>query len=307
MPAAAHRRLSGSTTKEDLDMGSDIPFCDPVPEDLQCGICMGPCNDPCVTEECGHLFCRGCIHMALERKKDCPICRIPLTVDQVRKDVRTQRKITSLNVHCKYRRSSGCSWRGVLSDYERHAEKCDHALVSCPFAMHGCEANVTRRSLPEHLQTEITSHLLLANTAILRLQEEQLTLQQELEIHQRCDQRFIWVIPNFVLKKAPVYSRKFSAKRHTWYLGVDFEGPDQHAGVYLFAEGHSKRVDFKLILFNQDPRKDKKHSVNDWTVEYKGKGWGPLKFIDRANLSGTGYLVNGCVRIAAEIEGEPFD
>ena len=62
--------------------------------------------------------------------------------------------------------------------------------------------------------------------------------------------RFIWVIPNFESKRGPVYSRKFTAKTLQWYLGVDFEGPDQHAGVYLFAEGHSRRVDFKLILFN---------------------------------------------------------
>ena len=47
------------------------------------------------------------------------------------------------------------------------------------------------------------------------------------------------------------------------------QGPEQHAGVYLFADGHNKRVDYKLILFNQDPRKDKNHSVNDWTAEYK--------------------------------------
>ena len=42
-------------------------------------------------------------------------------------------------------------------------------------------------------------------------------------------------------------------------------------------------------------------------ISIQGKGWGPLKFIDRPNLSGTGFLVNGCVRLAVEVEGYPFD
>lgn len=132
-------------------------------------------------------------------------------------------------------------------------------------------------------------------------------ITQELELLHREDYRFVWIVPNFETKKGPLYSRKFLAKGLMWYLGVDFEGPDQHAGVYLFAEGHSKRVDFKLVLYNSDPGKDKIHIVNDWAPDYKGKGWGPLKFVDRANLSGTGFIVNGCVRIGAEIESEPFD
>eukprot|EP01061_Rhynchopus_euleeides_P010509 TRINITY_DN1997_c1_g1_i2.p2 TRINITY_DN1997_c1_g1~~TRINITY_DN1997_c1_g1_i2.p2 ORF type:complete len:305 (+),score=104.89 TRINITY_DN1997_c1_g1_i2:250-1164(+) len=296
---------AGMPLKEDVDQ--EIPFVDVVPEDLQCGICFGPCLEPHVTEECGHLFCKGCVSTALEVKSECPICRVSVTQDQVRKDVRTQRKIAGLHVFCKYRKAGGCTWQGVLSDLERHAEKCDHALVPCPFTAHGCDMTVTRNSLAEHLQTAMSSHMVLAASALTRLQEEQLTLQQEIEILQRHDQRFIWVIPNFMYRKAPAYSRKFTAKSHQWYLGVDFDGPDQHAGVYLFADGHNRRVDYKLILFNQDPRKDKNHSVNDWTAEYKGKGWGPLKFIDRPNLGGTGFLVNGCVRLAVEVEGLPFD
>eukprot|EP01060_Flectonema_neradi_P005442 TRINITY_DN1362_c1_g1_i1.p1 TRINITY_DN1362_c1_g1~~TRINITY_DN1362_c1_g1_i1.p1 ORF type:complete len:303 (+),score=32.37 TRINITY_DN1362_c1_g1_i1:34-942(+) len=299
----SHRRSCPTLLRET----EEPPFIDPIPEDLNCGICMSASMDPYVTEECGHLFCKACIHTALDRKKECPLCRVPVGYDGVRKDVRTARKIASLHVYCKHRKNGGCAWRGALSDYERHSEKCEYAPVPCPFAIHGCEVHAIRRTLSEHLQTNAMHHSLLTCSAITRLQEEHLTLQQELEILQRHDQRFIWVVPNFGSKKSPVYSRKFAAKRHQWYLGVDFEGPDQHAGVYLFAEGHTKRVDFKLILFNQDPKKDKKHHVNDWTIEYKGKGWGPLKFIDRANLVGTGFVVNGCVRIAAEIEGEPFD
>jgi len=286
---------------------TDVPFCDPVPSDFQCGICLNAARDAVVTEECGHLFCKQCLSTALERKKECPVDRMALTMEQVRKDVRTQRKIAALPVFC-FNKKSGCSWKGCLSDLERHSEKCEFANVKCPFTPHGCDAVVTRKTLADHIQTNVASHLLLLCNALVKLQEDNIAVQQELDISvQRNDDRFIWVIPNFESKRGPVYSRKFTGKGLLWYLGVDFEGPDQHAGVYLFAEGHIRRVDFKLILFNIDVQKDKIHTVNDWSTDFKGKGWGPLKFINRNNLEETGFLVNNCVRIGVELESEAFD
>ena len=149
-------------------------------------------------------------------------------------------------------------------------------------------------------------HMSLTSSVLTRLTEENIALQQEVELLQR-DDRFVWVIPHFEQKRAPLYSRKFMCKAHYWYLGVDFEGSDDFAGVYLFAEGHTKRVNFKLILYNADSSKDKVHVVNDWAVDYKGKGWGPLKFVNRSLSVQTGFLVNGCIRIGVEIEAQPFE
>jgi len=285
---------------------ADIPFVDAVPDDLQCGICFSAAIDPVVTEDCGHLFCRECILTALERKKECPIDRLPLTVTDIRKDVRTLRRIHSLTVYCVNKKQN-CTWSGAYSDLDRHVERCEFATVKCPFSVHGCDVVVSRKTLPEHMATGTNSHLMLLCAVTARLLDENTALQQELDILQRDDMRFIWVITNFEAKRGPVYSRKFSGRGTMWYLGVDFEGPEQHAGVYLFAEGHQKRVDFKLILFNQDPTKDKVHIVNDWAADYKGKGWGPLKFINRSNLGNSGFIVNGCVRIGVEIETDPFE
>ena len=284
----------------------EVPFIDTIPEDLQCQICLGASIEPVVTEECGHLFCRECITVALERKKECPVDRQPLTYTELRKDVRTDRKIHALTTAC-YHKKQGCPWKGAYSDLERHSERCDHATVKCPYAVHGCETITTRRTLQEHITTNMHQHLAFVCGALTKLSEEHVALQQEVELLQRDETRFIWVIPNFEIKRGPVYSRKFTGRGAQWYLGIDFEGPDQHAGVYLFAEGHTKRVDFKLILYNVDHTKDKVHMVNDWANDYKGKGWGPLKFIDRANLTGSGFIVNGCVRIGTEIDSEPFE
>ncbi len=284
----------------------EVPFAEPVPEDLQCGICLQAATDPVVTEDCGHLFCRDCIATALERKRECPIDRQPLTINQVRKDVRTLRKVMSLQTYCLNKRS-GCNWVGSYSDLDKHVDRCDYSTVRCPFAPHGCDAAVTRKTLAEHLSGSVPQHLMLMCQVTARLLEDNAALQQELDLIQRDDQRFVWVIPNFENKRGPVYSRKFCARGLMWYLGVDFEGPDQHAGEYLSAEGHQRRVDFKLLLLNVDPARDKEHSVNDWHPDYKGKGWGPLKFIDRLTIAQAGFVVNGCVRIGAEIEGDPFD
>eukprot|EP00997_Jenningsia_sp_PLL12_P004690 NODE_1955_length_1026_cov_100.370522_g1587_i0.p1 GENE.NODE_1955_length_1026_cov_100.370522_g1587_i0~~NODE_1955_length_1026_cov_100.370522_g1587_i0.p1 ORF type:complete len:317 (-),score=110.59 NODE_1955_length_1026_cov_100.370522_g1587_i0:76-984(-) len=284
----------------------EVPLADPLPEDLQCSICLHVATDAVVTEECGHLFCKLCITTALERKTECPVDRSPLTQDQIRKDVRARRRIQALAVWCHNRRG-GCTWKGCYSDLERHYDKCDFATVKCPFTPHGCDAVVTRKALAEHTQGNMMHHLVLLCASLSRFQEENTALRQALDIVQRPNERFIWVIPNFESKRGPIYSRKFTAKHLQWYLGLDFEGPDEHTGVYMFAEGHNRRVDFKLILFNSDPCKDKVHTVNDWSPDFKGKGWGPLKFINRSNLVDTGFLANGCVRIGVEVESDPFE
>jgi hypothetical protein len=288
------------------DVTVEVPFVDAVPDDLQCGICFGAALDPAVTEDCGHLFCRECILTALDRKKECPIDRLPLTPNDIRKDIRSMRRIHSLSVTC-YNMKQGCAWSGCYSDLERHAERCEHATVKCPFNVHGCETVVSRKTLQAHLAADANAHMMLLCAVTARLADENVALQQELAIVQRDDVRFIWVITNFETKRGPVYSAKFCGRGVMWYLGVDFEAPELHAGVYLFAEGHQKRVEFKLILFNQDAARDKVHSVNDWSADYRGKGWGPLKFIDRSNLASSGFVVQGCVRIGVEIDSDAFE
>lgn len=283
----------------------EVQFVEPCPDDLQCQICFSVAREAVVTDECGHLFCQICIATALEIKPQCPMDRNPLTWQQVRKDVRTQRRIAALQCYC-FHKGHGCTWVGEFGDLESHTEKCEHSPVDCTFAPHGCDAVVTKRNLAEHIATNVVSHLSLISRSMATLMDDNVAQQQELELCRRED-RFIWVIPRFENRQGPLYSRKFCAKGLQWYIGVDFESPDEHAGVYLFAEGHSRRVDFKLILYNADPKKDKIHEVNDWALDYKGKGWGPLKFIDRASSFQSGFMVNGCIRIGAEIDGEPFE
>jgi hypothetical protein len=284
----------------------DVQFVNSVPEDLVCGICLAAAQDAVVTEECGHLFCRDCITQAMVRKKECPVDRTPLSLDHIHKDVRSQRKIKELVVFCP-QKGLGCAWTGAYSDVERHVPKCEFTAVACPFESHGCNVQCSRKQLGEHINTGSQHHLVLLCASMIRMQEDMLTLTQQLEIHSRHEKQYIWVIPGFDTKRGPVYSPKFMQRGFMWYLGVDSEGPDQHAGVYLFAEGHNRRVDFKLTLFHSEESRDKVHMVSDWRKDYKGKGWGPLKFIDRANLASSGFVSNGCIRVGLRMECDAYD
>jgi hypothetical protein len=173
----------------------------------------------------------------------------------------------------------------------------------------GCPAEVTRGSIGEHMDSTTTlhAHMALLLRAVTRATEDNAVLRQEIDLMRRDTHSFVWVIPHFDTRRGPMYSRKFNARGHLWYVGVDFEGPDHYAGVYLFAEGHNKRVEFRLVLLNAVGARDRVHTVSDWAIDYKGKGWGPLKFIDRSTIAQNGFLVQGSVRIMVELLGEPYD
>lgn len=324
---------------------------DACPEDLECQICRDVADAPVVTDVCGHLFCSDCINRSLAEKAVCPMDRRPLAPSDLRKDVRSQRRIHSLACKC-HNHTTGCAWTGTIGDISHHLLSCEFNPVSCPFAQHGCQTtSIPRHALAEHIQTSMSVHLLLVSENLSKLWDDHRALQQELDLsvqrsrddvvtalahHQSGGAfssttgvnggfqsssrkpsvgtpvpnvfRFIWVIPSFSTKRSdPVYSREFFAKGYRWYLGVDFDEMDDHAGVYLFAEDHAMRANFKLILFHSDPSKDIVHVVSDWTVQYKGKGWGPLKFVDRRAIQNHGYIDKGCIRIGVEMDGEPYE
>ena len=44
---------------------------------LRCPICWDTAQQPAHTE-CGHTFCTRCIKVALQAKKECPVCREPV-------------------------------------------------------------------------------------------------------------------------------------------------------------------------------------------------------------------------------------
>jgi hypothetical protein len=56
----------------------------PPPEEpkFTCPICMCPFTEEMSTK-CGHIFCKGCIKMAISRQGKCPTCRKKVTAKEL--------------------------------------------------------------------------------------------------------------------------------------------------------------------------------------------------------------------------------
>ena len=60
---------------------------DRIGRELQCRICMAAYDDAMVTR-CDHYFCASCIASSIQLKKQCPLCKAPVTRRELRVDER---------------------------------------------------------------------------------------------------------------------------------------------------------------------------------------------------------------------------
>eukprot|EP00668_Euglena_longa_P029251 GGOE01036596.1.p1 GENE.GGOE01036596.1~~GGOE01036596.1.p1 ORF type:complete len:356 (+),score=84.51 GGOE01036596.1:141-1070(+) len=288
-----------------------VTFVDPVPEDYLCHICLNAARDAMVTEQCGHLFCKECITRAIDIKAECPIDRLPLTSDLIRKDIRAQRRIQSFKVYCS-NRESGCSWMGDLSNFPGHLSNCDFCIVKCPFEEVGCSAVVTSKTYDRHMESAALAHSLVMCKAITTLKAECAQLRSCNTAYQRMlllsldSDYFLWSLPDFKQRHGAEVSKIFKAKGLNWYMKVDFDESLQYSALYLYASAHAKRVTFEFLLFNVDAAKDEVLHIDDWHPDFKGKGWGNKRFIDRLALAASGFVIDGRVTVGVRIVSEPF-
>ncbi|MEE6505090.1 hypothetical protein FKM82_005437 [Ascaphus truei] len=114
---------------------------------------------------CGHRYCSLCLSWIVRNNKRpiCPKCKEDepaslnedcfLTEERAFSDAAINKEISELKVHCV---TSGCSWSGVLKDYEDHESFCDYALIPCHT---GCGRMVLRRQLADHLERECSNNM----------------------------------------------------------------------------------------------------------------------------------------------------
>ena len=94
-----------------------------VSEDLICSICMTLPVEPVLTP-CEHLFCKSCIHQALEGQSQCPVDRKPCNSHQIFDLTGMLYRIWSdVKVKCG-KHGEGCAWTGSIADYASHAKVC---------------------------------------------------------------------------------------------------------------------------------------------------------------------------------------
>ena len=83
---------------------------------------------PVIVAPCEHLFCRGCISQALERRCECPVDRQDVEdLEALKKGTLMYRVWSAIPVKCGNHES--CAWTGSVGDYSNHADICLEATA----------------------------------------------------------------------------------------------------------------------------------------------------------------------------------
>ncbi|NXR42477.1 TRAF2 factor, partial [Zosterops hypoxanthus] len=107
---------------------------------------------------CGHRYCSACLTWIVRNNKNaiCQKCKEEdpntlgeeslLAEERAFGDAAINKEISELRVHCV---TLGCSWSGIMKDFEEHQSLCEYALIPCHT---GCGHMVMRRKLADHLE-----------------------------------------------------------------------------------------------------------------------------------------------------------
>ncbi|NXY15457.1 TRAF2 factor, partial [Atrichornis clamosus] len=107
---------------------------------------------------CGHRYCCACLAWIVRNNKNaiCQKCKEEdpntlseeslLAEERAFGDAAINKEISELRVHCV---TLGCSWSGIMKDFEEHQSLCEYALIPCHT---GCGHVVMRRKLADHLE-----------------------------------------------------------------------------------------------------------------------------------------------------------
>ncbi|NXH19119.1 TRAF2 factor, partial [Bucco capensis] len=107
---------------------------------------------------CGHRYCSACLSWIVRNNKNaiCQICKEEdpntlseeslLAEERAFGDAAINKEISELRVHCV---TLGCSWSGIMKNFEEHQSLCEYALIPCHT---GCGHMVMRKKLADHLE-----------------------------------------------------------------------------------------------------------------------------------------------------------
>ncbi|KFV73407.1 TNF receptor-associated factor 2, partial [Dryobates pubescens] len=107
---------------------------------------------------CGHRYCSACLSWIVRNNKNaiCQKCKEEdpstlseeslLAEERAFGDAAINKEISELKVHCV---TLGCSWSGIMKNFEEHQSLCEYALIPCHT---GCGHVVMRKKLADHLE-----------------------------------------------------------------------------------------------------------------------------------------------------------
>ncbi|XP_042642406.1 TNF receptor-associated factor 1 isoform X4 [Tyto alba] len=149
---------SSSPDENEFPFGYPTNICEDVPD--QKYLCSN-CNNilkKALQTLCGHRFCSACLSWLVRNNKNaiCQKCKEEdpstlsegslLAEERAFGDAAINKEISELKIHCA---TLGCSWSGIMKNFEEHQTLCEYALIPCHT---GCGHMVMRKKLADHLE-----------------------------------------------------------------------------------------------------------------------------------------------------------
>ncbi|TRZ15187.1 hypothetical protein HGM15179_011898 [Zosterops borbonicus] len=144
--------------ENEFPFGYPTSICEDVPgQKFLCSNCNNILKKALQTL-CGHRYCSACLTWIVRNNKNaiCQKCKEEdpntlgeeslLAEERAFGDAAINKEISELRVHCV---TLGCSWSGIMKDFEEHQSLCEYALIPCHT---GCGHMVMRRKLADHLE-----------------------------------------------------------------------------------------------------------------------------------------------------------
>ncbi|CRG99683.1 conserved Plasmodium protein, unknown function [Plasmodium relictum] len=123
-------------------------------ENFICSVCLDLCDTPVITL-CNHICCYKCMYYSLLHKRNCPICKQIIRINNLKKiSGKRKREYEELRIkcylcgnkmkiknhkkhlnECEYRKCKnyilGCEYYDKKNKIKLHEELCEHRLISC--------------------------------------------------------------------------------------------------------------------------------------------------------------------------------
>ncbi|OPJ67641.1 TNF receptor-associated factor 1 [Patagioenas fasciata] len=149
---------SSSPDENEFPFGYPSNICEDAPD--QKYLCSN-CNNvlkKALQTLCGHRYCSACLSWIVRNNTNaiCQKCKEEdsstlsegslLAEERAFGDAAINKEISELKVRCV---TLGCSWSGIMKNFEEHQSLCEYALIPCHT---GCGHMVMRKKLADHLE-----------------------------------------------------------------------------------------------------------------------------------------------------------
>lgn len=139
-----------------------------VSKSLLCEICFDPSDSWLVACPNHHSFCSTCLlsHVqACENRHDeprCPTCRADCEFNSGG-NLEPERTKNAMTLEIEVECGLNCGEKFRLDKVKNHMQNvCKNAIVPCPMAPFGCEHNMKRCEVAEHMRSDPHTHLAMA-------------------------------------------------------------------------------------------------------------------------------------------------